>query len=56
METIRTYLDAKKDGRPQILLGDLNAGSGVANTDIVDFYATNYETLLEDGYINAYYD
>jgi endonuclease/exonuclease/phosphatase family metal-dependent hydrolase len=52
MDTIRAVLDGKDPNKPQIIMGDFNAGPALGD-DIAGELEDNYQTLEADGYVCA---
>ena len=47
------FMASKENGSPQVWLGDFNVGPTVPQSSIVGDYESNYETIEDDGWVEA---
>ena len=47
------FMASKENGSPQVWLGDLNVSPTIPGTNISGEYESNYETIEDDGWVEA---
>lgn len=53
LNEILDFLDTKKDGSPQVIIGDFNVGPNIPDQNIAAEFPENYQVILDNEYVSA---